>query len=72
MVRAGAGIGVLPCFVGHGLTRVLPAHVRLTRRFWLSVHKDVAETARVRAVRTWLRSLVKARRRDLLPTRERA
>lgn len=72
IVRAGAGIGVLPCFAADGLTRVLPAQVRLTRRFWLSVHRDVAETARVRAVRTWLRGLVKSRRRDLLPTRERA
>ncbi|GAM97887.1 transcriptional regulator, LysR family [alpha proteobacterium U9-1i] len=71
IVRTHGGIGVLPCFVAKGLTRVLPSQVRLTRRFWLSVHRDVAETARVRAVRTWLRGLVKARRRELLPARER-
>lgn len=71
IVRNSGGIAVLPCFIAHGLVRILPAQVRLTRRFWLSVHRDVADTARVRIVKNWLRGLVKARRRDLLPSRER-
>lgn len=59
IVTAGGGVGVLPLFLAEGLTRVLP-DVRLTRRFWLSIHRDVLEVARVRAVRDWLLRLVKS------------
>jgi DNA-binding transcriptional LysR family regulator len=47
--------------------RVLPDEVLLERRFWLSTHRDVHDTARGRAVRAWLRDLVAARRDRLLP-----
>lgn len=66
MVAAGAGIGVLPCFLAQDLERVLP-QVRLRRRFWISTHRDVASTARARTVRAWLGDLVARRRADLMP-----
>lgn len=67
IVASGGGIGVLPCFVASGLTRVLEGEVRLERRFWLSTHSDVHDTARGKAVRNWLRDLVAAQRPALQP-----
>lgn len=57
IIAAGGGIGVLPCFLAEGLTRLLPDAVLLTRRFWLSAHRDIHDTARLRAIRHWLRQL---------------
>lgn len=67
IIAAEGGIGVLPCFLAKGLTAVMPRTVLLTRRFWLSTHLDVSDTARLRAVRRWLADLVKLRRSDLAP-----
>jgi DNA-binding transcriptional LysR family regulator len=69
MIRAGAGIGVLPCFMAEGLTRVLADSVNLERRFWLSTHRDVHDTARIRVVRRWLQDLVSASAATLNPPR---
>lgn len=66
MVMAGAGIGVLPYFLADGLQPVLPEAVALTRRFWVSTHKDVAATSRARFLRRWLQDVVKDRARLLL------
>ncbi len=68
IIAAGGGIGVLPCFMSEGLERILPSKVRLTRRFWISTHREVAATARVRTVRDWLKALVKDQRHLLSPT----
>jgi DNA-binding transcriptional LysR family regulator len=67
IISAGGGIGVLPCFMAAGLERVLAGQVRLMRRFWMATHRDVATTARVRAVRDWLKRLVAAQRGLLSP-----
>ena len=67
IIAAGGGIGVLPCFLGAELVRVLPHAVRLKRRFWLSTHREVAATARVRAVRNWMKRLAKEQRALLAP-----
>lgn len=64
IITAGGGIGVLPCFMAAGLERVLP-DILIERRFWLSTHREVHDTARLRTVRTWLKTLC-AERRDLL------
>ena len=56
IVAGGGGIGVLPCFMADGLVRVLPDQILLERRFWLATHRDVHDTARLRAVRTWLKA----------------
>lgn len=50
---AGAGICVLPDFMAAqepALVRVLPDQVSLERAFWLVVHADLKDVARVRAV----------------------
>ena len=67
IIAVGGGIGVLPCFLADGLVRVLPQAVRLRRRFWLSTHKEVATTARIRAVRNWMKRLAERRRGLLAP-----
>jgi DNA-binding transcriptional LysR family regulator len=67
MIAAGGGIGVLPCFLGEGLVRILPAEVRLTRRFWIATLREVAGTARVRAIRAWMKGLVEDERGRLSP-----
>lgn len=48
---AGAGLCVLPCFIANdepSLIRVLPSEFRLTRSFWLLLHSDLRNIARVR------------------------
>lgn len=67
IIAAGGGIGVLPCFMAEGLVRVLAAEILIERRFWLSTHAEVHDTARIRAVRTWLRELVASRQALLAP-----
>jgi DNA-binding transcriptional LysR family regulator len=67
MIASGGGIGVLPCFLSEGLVRLLPNQVRLTRRFWVATLREVAATARVRAIRAWMRGLVEAERSRLSP-----
>jgi DNA-binding transcriptional LysR family regulator len=57
MVAAGGGIGVLPCFLAEGLTRVLADAVLIERRFWLSTHREVHSTARLKTVRRWIKAL---------------
>ncbi|MCX7285880.1 MAG: LysR family transcriptional regulator [Novosphingobium sp.] len=69
MIAAGAGIGVLPCFIGDAdkwLVPVLPDR-RITRSFWLVTHKDTHNLARVRAFKDWLTALVAQERGRLLP-----
>lgn len=69
MIAAGAGIGVLPCFIGDSdkwLVPVLPDR-RITRSFWLVTHKDTHNLARVRAFKDWLTALVARERGRLLP-----
>ena len=69
IIAAGGGIGVLPCFLSAGLTRVLPDMVLIERRFWLSTSVEVHETARIRAVRNWLFNLVTGKAGVLSPFR---
>jgi DNA-binding transcriptional LysR family regulator len=67
ILAAGGGIGVLPCFMAAGLTALLTDQIVLTRRFWMSTHTDVIDTARVRAVRKWMIEVVAAHRSRLSP-----
>jgi DNA-binding transcriptional LysR family regulator len=67
IVAGGGGVGVLPCFMADGLVRVLADAPPIERRFWLSTHRDVHDTARGRAVRGWLRQLVADRQAHLRP-----
>ena len=69
IIAAGGGIGILPCFLADDLVRVLPDSVLLERRFWLSTHRDVHDTVRIRTVRNWLRDLAAAQAGRLSPLR---
>lgn len=69
MISAGAGIGVLPCFVGDADPALVPLlpEVRITRTFWLVTHRDTQAVPRVRAVKDWLVEVARGARRRLLP-----
>lgn len=57
-VAAGAGIGVLPRFIGDGdpaLVPVLAESVEIRRSFWIVTHADLRRLARIEAVSRWLR-----------------
>lgn len=50
---AGCGLCVLPCFMADAeprLERVLAGSVALTRSFWLSIHADMRDLARIRVI----------------------
>jgi len=66
MIAANGGVGVLPCFLAAGLERVLP-QVVIERRFWLSTHREVHDTARMRVVRAWLKALTETVKDKLQP-----
>jgi DNA-binding transcriptional LysR family regulator len=69
MIAAGAGLGVLPCFIGDqdaDLLPVLPELV-ITRSFWVVTHKDTHTLARIRAVKDWLTQVVAVERKTLAP-----
>ncbi len=67
IIAGGGGLGVLPCFLAQGLVRVLPDQVLLERRFWLSTHREVHDTARLRAVRDWVKTLCRTHAARLSP-----
>lgn len=68
-VAAGAGIGVIHHFMAEGnplLVPVLPETVQITRSFWLLVHADLKDVARVRAIVDFVVREAKASRALLL------
>jgi DNA-binding transcriptional LysR family regulator len=70
MARADCGIAMLPGFLASGdkhLQLVLGDKVAITRSFWLAVHEDVADHARIRAVTRFLKQLVQDNAERLQP-----
>lgn len=68
---AGACIAVLPCFLAHldsRLIRLLPDDVRLTRTFWMIVHSDMRDLARIRATMEFIAERVHRVRNLFLPS----
>lgn len=68
-VAAGAGIGVIHHFMAveePRLVPVLPESVSITRSFWLLVHADLKDVARVRAVVDFIVREAKAHRALLM------
>ncbi len=58
---SGSGIAMLPCFVGEQqpeLSLVLAQEVTITRSFWLAIHEDIFDHARIQAVLKFLQTLV--------------
>ena len=67
MAAAGAGVAVLPCFIGDadpGLARVLP-QIRISRSFWLVTHEETRHFPQVAAFADWLTALAARHRTEL-------
>jgi len=61
-IRAGAGLGILPCFVGDAdptLVRLTAPIAELGADYWLVVHPDVKTVPRVRRLIDWVRAAFK-------------
>jgi DNA-binding transcriptional LysR family regulator len=59
-IRAGAGRGIFPCFVGDAdplLERLTPPVAAIGAEYWVIVHRDLRRAACVRAVIDWVRQL---------------
>jgi DNA-binding transcriptional LysR family regulator len=57
-VVAGMGICLLPCYLikpDSNLQRVLPDEVSMTRQIWMTIHSDLKDIARYRAVAEFIR-----------------
>jgi DNA-binding transcriptional LysR family regulator len=70
LIAAGAGVGVLPRFIGDAdvsLVAVLPA-VTITRSFWLSIHLDARRKPHVRKFSDWLFQTAYEQRATLHPS----
>jgi DNA-binding transcriptional LysR family regulator len=70
-IRAGAGRGILPCFIGDGdplLERVSPPLPEVAADYWVIVHRDLRRAACVRAVIDWIRSIFEQHRDTLAGT----
>ncbi len=68
MIAAGAGIGVLPRFIGDAdpaLRPIMPA-TQIERTFWLVTHRDTRELRRIRVFQDWLIAAVHERRHYFL------
>ncbi|AHE52981.1 LysR family transcriptional regulator [Sphingomonas sanxanigenens] len=67
MTTAGAGIAVLPCFIGDAdrkLARVIP-DIRIRRSFWLVTHEETRHFPHVAAFAGWLAALAARHRTEL-------
>jgi len=70
-VRAGIGVGLLPCFLGDAdptLDRITPPVPELGAEYWVIVHRDLRRAACVRAVIDWIRRVFDERRDELAGT----
>ncbi len=67
---SGAGLCVLPHFMAakeHRLQQILPEAISLTRAFWLIVHSDMKDLARVRTVSDFIVNEARAAHNLFLP-----
>lgn len=67
-VRAGIGIGLLPCYAADGdplLERLTAPVAELAADYWVIVHRDLRRAACVRAVIDWIRRLFVEHRHEL-------
>ena len=71
-IRAGAGRGLLPCFVGDAdplLERVTPPVPEIAAEYWVIVHRDLRRAACVRAIIDWIRQTFDEHRDALVGAR---
>lgn len=69
LLAAGAGIGVLPCFIGDvggDLVRVLPGF-QIIRTFWMVTHRDNHTLGRIKVAKDWILHVTDRNRAQLLP-----
>ena len=69
-VLSGSVIAILPCYMATqrgGLDRILPDQVSIERFYWISVHGDLADSPRVRALMQAVESQVHLDRRLFQP-----
>lgn len=62
MTLAGTGVCILPKFLASqkpDLVEILPEEIEVTRSFWMAVHEDVKDFARIRMMSEFLVNLVK-------------
>lgn len=67
---AGNGVCVLPAFMAardDRLVRLLPRQVSLQRSFWLIIHEDIADLARVRVTAEFIAEAARSSKRLFLP-----
>jgi DNA-binding transcriptional LysR family regulator len=67
---AGAGLCVLPCFMANAderLVRVLPSEVLLRRTFWMIVHSDMRDIARIQVTCDFIAEEIRRSRDRFLP-----
>ena len=67
---AGAGLCILPHFIAAGdrrLVRLLPQEIRLVRSFWMNIHADMRELARVKVTAAFIAGLVRRSAALFLP-----
>lgn len=70
VIRAGGGIGVMPCWLAkeeEGLVRVLGREVALERSYWLNFPSDMRTNATIRAVCDFIIGEVERARSIFLP-----
>ena len=68
LIASGAGVGVLPCFIGDtdpALRAILP-EVSITRAFWLVTHQETRNIPRIRLFVDWLVGVAGQERARLL------
>lgn len=70
MIAAGAGIGVLPCFLAAADPALKPVRIsqQFRRSFWLTFHQDLAAQPRIRAFIDWLEKEIHLARHLLEPS----
>lgn len=68
LIQSGAGIGVLPRFMGDGDPLLAPLldGFEITRTFWMVTHKDTRQLQRVRVFGAWLAETVRRHRGALV------
>ena len=62
-VRRGVGIGMFPTYLADGdptLHRVLENEARAKREFWLAIHEDLRDTARMAVVFKFIKDVFAA------------
>ena len=68
LAASGAGIAVLPCFIGdldEALVPLLPG-ISILRSFWLVIHRETRKFARIRLFVDWLLAATHAHKDGLL------